>query len=229
MVRSSWSARWFVLVFALLGPALASCIPFGWSSWRSADPQFVDLLVGVVCLVASVAYGWLSLGALLTLLAGSRSRFAVAANRLASLVAPVLWRQVVGTAFRCAATALPMAGTLVGASQASPAIGVVPTAWLRADRGGADVRTSLDGLPMPDRPQGTLHHSSGAVVVAPGDSLWSIAARQLPRTATDEQVAAAWPAWYRANRRSIGPDPGLIHPGTLLHFPRPIPFPGEHR
>jgi len=48
-------------------------------------------------------------------------------------------------------------------------------------------------------------------VVRPGDSLSSIAvARAVP---------GGWQALYAANRRVIGPDPDVIHPGTVLVLP----------
>lgn len=59
------------------------------------------------------------------------------------------------------------------------------------------------------------------IVVAPGDSLWRIAARWLGPGATDAQIAQAWPRWYAANRQLIGPDPNLIRPGQRL-----VPPPG---
>jgi hypothetical protein len=33
-------------------------------------------------------------------------------------------------------------------------------------------------------------------------------------------VPGGWPALYKANRPAIGPDPGVIHPGTVLILPR---------
>jgi nucleoid-associated protein YgaU len=59
------------------------------------------------------------------------------------------------------------------------------------------------------------------VTVAPGDSLWLIAARRLGADASQGEVAAAWPRWYAANRDVIGPDPNLIHPGQRLRTPTP--------
>lgn len=61
--------------------------------------------------------------------------------------------------------------------------------------------------------------ASVVVVVRPGDTLWDIARRHLPRGATDAQVARAWPRWYAANRAVIGPDPALIRPGQRLRPP----------
>ena len=45
----------------------------------------------------------------------------------------------------------------------------------------------------------------------PGDSLSSIAAARA--------VRGGWQALYAANRRVIGPDPDVIHPGTVLVLP----------
>jgi LysM repeat protein len=49
--------------------------------------------------------------------------------------------------------------------------------------------------------------------VAGGDTLSGIAA--------EFAVRGGWPALYAANRRAIGPDPGVIHAGTVLMFPHP--------
>jgi LysM repeat protein len=62
--------------------------------------------------------------------------------------------------------------------------------------------------------------------VAAGDTLSGIAA--------EFAVRGGWPALYAANRRAVGPDPGIIHAGTVLTFPRPTapapPTPGRaHR
>ncbi|WAH96505.1 LysM peptidoglycan-binding domain-containing protein [Arthrobacter sp. MMS18-M83] len=57
------------------------------------------------------------------------------------------------------------------------------------------------------------------VVVNQGDSLWSIAARQLGPMASDVDIALHWPKWYAANRHVIGDDPGLLVPGQILQPP----------
>lgn len=57
------------------------------------------------------------------------------------------------------------------------------------------------------------------VPVRPGDSLWTIAGAGLGPAATDQQIAIAWPYWYRANRQLIGRDPNLLRPGTRLRRP----------
>lgn len=78
-------------------------------------------------------------------------------------------------------------------------------------------------LPQPEaRPPATGAAGGTAVavvVVRPGDTLWDIARRHLPGTASSAETAAAWPRWYAANRAAIGPDPALLRPGTRLRSP----------
>jgi hypothetical protein len=67
------------------------------------------------------------------------------------------------------------------------------------------------------------HHRStqtDEVRVRPGDSLWLIAQRRVGPHASPARVAREWPRWYAANRTAIGPDPGLIRPGDVLHAPK---------
>jgi hypothetical protein len=82
----------------------------------------------------------------------------------------------------------------------------------------------LSGLPLPDRAVAASQHRRSppirTVSVHPGDTLWSIARRQLPTGAPAPAVAARWHAIYHANRRLIGPDPDLIEPGQRLRIPR---------
>lgn len=93
--------------------------------------------------------------------------------------------------------------------------------------GGPVAGSPVAGLGVPDRPTGSRIVASATVqpptvVVAPGDSLWSLARRALAadRTPpTDAEVAAAWPALYRANLDRVGTDPDLIFPGTALEIP----------
>jgi nucleoid-associated protein YgaU len=60
----------------------------------------------------------------------------------------------------------------------------------------------------------------GEVVVAPGDSLWSIAGDRLGPLATATDIAEAWPAWYDTNMATIGDDPSLLLPGQVLKAPQ---------
>ncbi|CAM3575344.1 LysM domain-containing protein [Occultella aeris] len=75
---------------------------------------------------------------------------------------------------------------------------------------------SPSAMPTPRGPAGT---ATGAHEVAPGETLWSIAAADLARdgsTVTEADIAAAWPRWYAANAATIGADPDLIQPGQEL-------------
>ena len=71
--------------------------------------------------------------------------------------------------------------------------------------------------------RGTEHH----VVVAPGDSLWSIGQERLGPQATPPRIAREVERIYALNRNRIGPDPNLIFPGQELLLPptagRPAP------
>jgi hypothetical protein len=92
-----------------------------------------------------------------------------------------------------------------------------------------DAATLVQGLPLPDRPLGSLVRSrppsprpasaAEVVTVAAGDSLWSLAAARLPRGASDGEIDAAWRRLYAVNRSTIGPDPDLIHSGLRLRIP----------
>ncbi|GEK17198.1 LysM peptidoglycan-binding domain-containing protein [Cellulomonas persica] len=79
-----------------------------------------------------------------------------------------------------------------------------------ADRGA-------DGQPAGQT--GDARDTLERVVVASGDSLWSIAAAHLPADATTADIAAAWPRWYEANRTVIGDDPDVLLVGQSLEVP----------
>ena len=80
-------------------------------------------------------------------------------------------------------------------------------------------RSPLAGLPLPDRAVAGPAADEQTVVVRPGDTLWSLAARGLPAGSPDALVAARWRAIYAANRSLIGPDPDVIAPGQRLRLP----------
>jgi LysM repeat protein len=109
----------------------------------------------------------------------------------------------------------------LGGGSSNPAPGSIggtgPGATRDAERGSA-------GKAAPGSTGGTAPGSSGEVVagytVAVGDTLWDIAAAHLgPGERTVVNVHRYWRQVYRANRRVIGTDPGLIHPGTRLNMP----------
>ena len=84
----------------------------------------------------------------------------------------------------------------------------------------------LAGLRLPERigVEPVLARARSArvdevVVVAAGDTLWSLAADRLGPDPSSEEIAAAWPALYAANRDVVGPDPSHIEPGQRLVLP----------
>jgi nucleoid-associated protein YgaU len=124
-------------------------------------------------------------------------------------------------------------GVALGASVAAPALAAPGAAGNTV--AGPQV---LAGLRLPERvaivPHGAHRHvlrdrvrpalgrpPADTVVVAPGDSLWSITARQLGPDASPAEVASAWPGVYAANRQVIGSDPARIVPGQRLTIPTP--------
>jgi hypothetical protein len=94
----------------------------------------------------------------------------------------------------------------------------------------------LDGLPLPDRALGSgpppAHARPRAaalrVVVRPGDSLWVIASRALPSSASSAATASAVRRLYATNAGRIGPDPDLVQPGTPLVLPDLSPPRKDH-
>src|SRR2546421_3747790 len=71
-------------------------------------------------------------------------------------------------------------------------------------------------------PDPDLIHS-GTVLVLPGRRVpvrYTVAASDtLSGIAAEFAVRGGWPALYAANRRAIGPDPDIIHAGTVLVLP----------
>lgn len=80
----------------------------------------------------------------------------------------------------------------------------------------ADEASAALVAPAPSRPDRTAR---AEVVVRRGDTLWSIAARQLPAGAGAAEIAEAWPELYAANREVVGENPSLIRPGQRLLVP----------
>ena len=95
-----------------------------------------------------------------------------------------------------------------------------------AARGASTGPEVLTGLRLPERvgvqpiarARPAPHHDT-VLVVAEGDTLWSLAADRLGPDATADEIADAWPRLYAANRDVVGPDPSHIEPGQRLVLP----------
>lgn len=176
--------------------------------------EFDRLLVWLCSGVALIGGAWLwSITTAVTL-------FAARGRPQASLpgVPAVLRRALL------AACGVALSGGLAAPALATPG-------ELHQDRTGNPATAVVTGLPLPDRATGGLpggaHVARGrsiraprppakqadAVVVRPGDSLWSLAEQHLGG-------GSAWPRIYDLNRDAIGSDPDVIHPDQRLRLPR---------
>ena len=173
-------------------------------------------VVAAASLVTWLLAGWLLILCLLTLVEQVPGVAGRAAGAMARRVAPVAVRRTVAVVLGVTLSAGALGSTAASASPGAPGAGVDRAAvldWPTA-RPQAAAPPTLDWA-APTRAAAP----TSDVVVAPGDSLWAIAAEHLPAGADDAQIAGAWPAWWAANRDAIGADPDLIQPGTHLHTP----------
>ncbi|MFD8211657.1 transglycosylase family protein [Streptomyces sp. NPDC059695] len=128
--------------------------------------------------------------------------------------------------------AWPSCGPDAGLARGGESPGTTPRRATAAepDGGGSDVRTaSLPGQRL--LPEQSVRSASPTTVptvremytVTPGDSLSEIA--------VEEHVKGGWQRLYEANRRVVGDDPDLIHPGQRLTLritaPRSTEKPGK--
>jgi hypothetical protein len=166
-----------------------------------------DIVAGCEWLAFAVA------GYLCIAIAATLTAILTSAAPLARLAPPVI-RRIVEVAVSTGLSAL-LAGTGVAAAGTHPG---GPASVGSLDWPGMPDRTQVPGRPpAPTRPD-------AVVVVQPGDSLWTIAARHLEmrqpgRAPSRAEIAAAWPAWWQANRAAIGTDPNVIRPGQHLTVP----------
>jgi LysM domain len=191
-----------------------------------------DALADVAVVLALAAWGWLVVGAAVTIVETGCRR---PGRALAPRLAPAAWRRLVLSAVGIGVLSAPAA--VAQASPGDPPRIVVAAAQRDPGRSpAASVAEAIRGLPLPDRPYGRRAAvpaepaepaggqderpgSVRRVIVRSGDSLWTIAERQLGPDATALAVSTEWRRWYAANRARIGPDPNLIIPGMVLHAP----------
>lgn len=201
--------RWLPVALVLSTTGVICCAaPTPRRAWHDLTaPVAADLtrpVVAAATLLAELLVAWLVLTALLTAGGQLRGPLGRLSDGLASCVAPAVVRRGVAVALGIG-VALGTAGT-ASAAPARPAAAtqaVAPLDWPLAQ-----LPTSAP-VPSP----------TTDVVVRPGDTLWALAAQELPPGATAQQVAARWPAWWSANRDVLGDDPGLLHPGQHLRPP----------
>lgn len=176
-----------VLSLWLLAPDARTLI----SSVHGTD--FPKALIALVTLVQLALAAWVLIAVTIALISGSSS--------MLRAITPRLMRRAL---FAGAAGALVLVPAHAAPSSSSDAY---------------SLGHSLTGLQLPDRPVAAALPATrqpDRIVVRPGDTLWSIAARALPDGAADDQIARACAHWYAANRGVIGNDPDLILPGQHL-------------
>lgn len=220
--------------------------PHAWVAGSGADGAVSGLAGAALWFVAA----WLGLGLLAAVTArlpGALGRAAGAAGRvllprlvqrlfagsagLGVLLAPVSAMAAPAHA-ASSARPIPASASRIDAPTPLPA----PTWPTTAHPAPTDAGPTPTGKP-PSRSRPSEHpaqssrtdppHSTRALRVRTGDSLWLIAARRLGADASPRQVAVEWPRWYTANHDVVGPDPALIRPGQVLHAPPATTYPEE--
>lgn len=117
------------------------------------------------------------------------------------------------------ATATPSGPPSSTASSAAPSASSSPAPSAAPTTSAPPTTEESSPVPPASPAQLPSEAASGVVcelVVAPGDSLWSLAASQLGPAASDADVDARWRALYAQNADAVGPDPDLVRPGLQL-------------
>jgi hypothetical protein len=204
-------------------------------TWLQTRPP-ADVLVALLRGVALVGAWWLLAGtALYALAAASRIPGALRAVRWATLPAV---RRVVDAAFAASlVTGAVLAPTVATAATATDP---PPTTVVRDGRSGelaslpaAEPTTTTAAAPAPPPPPVPVSSRAPEpivatdVVVAPGDSLWELAAERLARATgrpravvADVEIAPYWARVCDHNRDSLrSGDPNLVFPGERVTMP----------
>lgn len=92
----------------------------------------------------------------------------------------------------------------------------VPNAQWFPEQVSVPMNNLISQTPLPKREPAK---SGAEVVVAEGETLWSISAKRLGAQATAEEISTYWPQIYKANEQVIGPDPDHLEIGTVLELP----------
>lgn len=199
------------LLAASAGPATALQLL---TTPPDGDPT--SALVGALGLTAWALAAWLLVTAAATAGGHLPGRTGRAAAGLSRRIAPATLRRAIEVALGLTVTTAVLGAGPAAASTPSLDWGAQVEAPVPALDWGSAAAPATAVVPEP-APKPTT------VVVAPGDSLWTLAERDLAQRSTaapsDAAIAAAWPAWWAANRDAIGHDPHLLHPGTSLTPP----------
>lgn len=224
---------------AALGAALAASLTWALGSmtvdaWRGlvgpATPAAEDILAVVASALATLIAAWLGVSTTVTFLAALPGAVGDAAHRVSELIAPQAIRRLVGVVLGGALVA-SAPGFAVASPGDSGGMGVLAARHTLVTPALPDLDPRFLAVDAPGPldphfvPVGKPAHTSvasGSYVVRRGDSLWHIAARELPTGATVAQIATRWQQWYAANRATIGPDPDRLEVGQQLQTPAAV-------
>ena len=160
---------------------------------------------------------WLAVSTLVALAARIPGTAGRLADRVAAHVTPAVIRRAIS-----ATCCISLCSALPAAAANDPPVPSLDRIATAPPNTATQPNTTAQPIPHPRDEQRHVAPQADqrrVVVVAPGDSLWAIAARSLGPRATDAAIASAWPRWYAANRVLVGTDPGLIRPGQRLVEP----------
>lgn len=216
----------------LLGSVAGQDVPVLVENLGGARPPAPDAVVLVVAeLVGTLVAGWLAFGfcaSAVAFLAGVRIRIPLLPSMIRRLIAGMLGASVVLGAAGPAMAASSLdpgwaPSTAAATKAASPSTGTPSRPVTTAPSTTSPTTTApLTTAHSPTPTSSTVvkpEDEAGPVVVQAGDTLWDIASRELPASATSADVAREWPRWHAANRALIGADPDVIQPGMRLNPP----------
>jgi nucleoid-associated protein YgaU len=174
-----------------------------------------------------IALGWVGLALAARLLGRLPGTVGHLSQRIAELVTPRFVRSALAAVIGIGIGAAPSGATeeplpLLDRVSVAQQLTATPNAVPAPTPSGSPAATpATDSLadPVPRPTAGSMHKTAGLYVVESGDTLWAIAARHLPPTATVVEVDRSWRDWWLANRGVIGSDPNLIRPGQELAQP----------
>lgn len=202
-----------VVVLTLLVASDLRAARAAFVSGRVAEQRFDVLLVWGCEAVAVATACWLAILTMLVVLDAAKGRERLRAG-CPSWLRRIIW----------AACGMGVAVAITSPAQASLADGT-------SAAGAPAAAAAMQGLAYPDRPEDSVRapqrphppttagSQRATHVVVRDDTLWDIAAASLAPRATDAEIAERWRQIFADNADALGPDPDLIHPGTVLRVP----------
>ena len=202
----------------------------GLTGGTTSGDELVAAAAGALCWALLTA---VALGVAVSAAAALPGRLGDAAAAVARTAVPVVVRRVVAGAAGAGVAAALLAPGAAAAAPLATSAPTPPPAAAEADLDWPEADLPASPVPAPgDDPAPTVARAgtgapvADAVTVAPGDTLWELAAEHLTAQQgpeqpadtqpADAQVAAEWPRWWAANRDVVGADPDLLLPGQQL-------------